>query len=72
MRQIAGAHVGDRRGIDHIGCRPAQQAAEKSQAHLPGPVRNAVKRSEPMWVVKQALPACRAPVSSTVTKGEPL
>ncbi len=37
VRQIAGAHVGDRRGIDHIGRRPAQQAAEESQARLAGP-----------------------------------
>ena len=37
VRQIAGAHVGDRRGIDHIARRPAQHAAEESQARLAGP-----------------------------------
>ncbi len=37
LRQIARAHVGDRGGINHVGRRPAEQAAEESQARLAGP-----------------------------------
>ena len=69
LRQIGAMHIGDRRRVDRVSRRPAEQTAEESQARL-GPVRNAGNRSEPMGVVKQALPAWRAPVSSTVTKGE--
>ena len=37
LGQIAGAHVGDRGRIDDVAGRPAQQAAQESQARLPRP-----------------------------------
>ena len=70
LRQIGAVHIGDRGGVDHIAApRRRADRLRKARRDLPGPVRNAANRSEPMWVVKQPLPAWRAPVSSTVMKG---
>src|SRR5208337_974075 len=36
-RQIGAAHIGDRRRIDHIAPRPAEQTAQKGQARFARP-----------------------------------
>ena len=69
LRQIGAAHVGDRRRVDDVAGRAAEQTTQESQARFPRP---GAERGEPVGadvVVKQLLPAWRAPVSSTVTKG---
>ena len=70
VRQIGGAHIGRRRRVDRVARLPPSRLRRNARRDLLGPVRKAVNRSEPNCVVKQALPAWRAPVSSTLTKGE--
>ena len=70
LRQIGAAHVGDRRPVDEVAAR-RRARPRKSQARF---ARPGAQRGEPIgakWVVKQDLPAWRAPASSTATKGEP-
>ena len=45
LRQISAAHIGDRRRIDHIARRPAEQTRKESQARFPRP---GAERGEPI------------------------
>ena len=45
LRQIGAAHVGDRRRVDHVAGRAAEQTAQESQARFPRP---GAERGEPV------------------------
>ena len=45
LRQIGAAHVGDRRRVDHVARRAAQQTAQESQARF---ARPGAERGEPV------------------------
>ena len=62
----AAAHVVHCRLIDHIVAVSGAQQVEEVQSFLEARVPNQVKLSLPICVQKPFLPACRAPVSSTV------